>query len=279
MNIHRDESGFTLAEVLLAAGLLAIGIAASESYFVHQAQVSVVLRGYSSRDKILSTIRTAAGMAAAIRNSYLASGVNTALQNCLTTQPSFLVANPAYQDCNSGSVNPFTLYGPLSVTAGGVSYASGAITGVPTSPVYYDLFGEVCTPSSSPSNSCLIQAWSVFIPQCPPATLLGPPAPSCDVAELITVQYHIEPIPGVSSPNQKFIPVTGQFTLSAMQISGNPLRSTRFFLCQVLCPCRARLPVRQVPRVLRVLQILQVLRVRLRHLFPRLLTVPLRQRR
>ena len=210
------QAGFTVLEGLIAVAVLAIAGLGLAQAFSQMSAGDQKDRNFSSRDKVLDTVRSAAGMSVSIRNSYYwpnTVGVNPVLDSCVTENPSFVIPNPTNADCISGRTVPLTLYGPLVSGAGAL--ASGAVAGPAGTPVYYDLFGQVCSP---PSTTCPIKAWTTITPQCPPLTPLGPPAAKCDVAETLTVDYYVEPAPVPKAPD--FAQVHGSFTVSVFQVSG-----------------------------------------------------------
>jgi type II secretory pathway pseudopilin PulG len=225
-NLASDERAFTLVESMIGIAVLVVGILGTQRFFTNSSQQAQKDRSYSSRDKVLATVRAAAGMPSALRNSVLANA-NNSLFACMSSNPSFLIPNPALRDCNGGpnaTPTPLMLFSPIYTIAIG---ANGPIAGPNSSEaIYYNGDGEACDPSISnadPNSSmrCVIQAWAEFTPQCPPTTAEGQPANQCDVAELIQVTYHVEPIPTASSGGQSlFSPITGTVTQSVQQVSG-----------------------------------------------------------
>jgi hypothetical protein len=213
----KSEYGVTILEVIIAASILAFGALGVDYFFVERERSLVSLRGYSSRDKILDTVRTAAGLTSSIRNSYY-FGDNPSLAACMRLHPSFGVPNPAFDDCPNNAPQDIYLFGPL-ITGGGPPTFSAEVTGTTLHPVFYDLTGQTCLTKGV--GDCVLQATSNFVAQCPPQFRLGPPAPKCDVAETITVNYTVQPIPGVTNASlQNFDVIQGSITTSVQQIAG-----------------------------------------------------------
>jgi type II secretory pathway pseudopilin PulG len=234
----KKNAGMTLLEVVFTIGLIAIVSSAIMAYRTSMSQSSQLSRYVASRDRILASVRTVAGMPAALRNSMRASNdgvnpVNPQLNNCIVGTNS--------EQCSSSTTSGFVLYSPIVGFDG-----SGNVTGVtpitiagpPPSPITtgatqgYDSFGAPCSPTGA---NCPFQIYTSFQPQCAPSPLPTPsptpipssalePAPTCTVADVINVTYWValDPaaatLPGLAA---LITPASGQVTTSVSLISGN----------------------------------------------------------
>jgi hypothetical protein len=227
------EQGFSLVEVQVGLGLLLLMAVAAMTFSSMNEKKIQLLRTRSAQERIVSAVRTFAGMPAALRNSMRASTggqqKNPVLYACTS-------GNPANSCPNGGAQIPLTLYSPLVALDGaGNPVGIRAVSAPSNSPTgaRFDVFGQPCT---IPSSECPIEVFTSFQAQCPPAPvpLLDPsvvnPAllvqmPVCTIADLIHVTYTIRLDPNLAGQYpvlQSFIkPVTGSIATPVLQISGN----------------------------------------------------------
>jgi prepilin-type N-terminal cleavage/methylation domain-containing protein len=245
----RKKGGFSLIELVIAMAVLSVFLLGASSYFRYNQLDQSRDRSIASRDSVLFGIANSALMAPSLRNSYLHGQSDSTLAKCLQPQLYILggklPANP--YDCTPGSGPspspiPLVLYEAMYKYAGASALTSTALAGsapngpapdpsstvIPSYPstVYYDANGFPCLPSTK--TYCPIQAWATFTAQCPPATPLGPPAPACDVAELIQVQLHLDPYtkgvgstPLAGQPAMTFASVVENFSVPVQEIAGS----------------------------------------------------------
>jgi hypothetical protein len=132
----------------------------------------------ASRDVIAYQVERYATLPSSFRNSLLVSG-NQALQNCV------LGATP--NACKGdGTEYPLHLYTPAVVGSTAFKIGGPEIASENDPVVLYDVKGNLCqTGAKAASSACPFQVVTTFTAQCPGA------APSCSVAETISVHYKV----------------------------------------------------------------------------------------
>jgi hypothetical protein len=228
----RNHDGFSTVEVLLGFGLVAVFVLATLSFSNIRNLSSTLSRTTITKDRLIASVRTIAGMPAALRNSVRASVggklVNPALYACVSGLPA--------NTCANGIDTPFTLFTPTLIID-----ASGNLKGVqpitsPTGaaqPLRFDTFGSPC---SIPSPRCSILVFTSFSAQCPPAPRPSPapvvtaadelqPMANCTIAESVTITYKIQIDPNQASSMTSLAqvgkPFVGNVTTLVKLISGN----------------------------------------------------------
>lgn len=240
MNKKKSQSGFTIVEIVIATAMLAIFIFVAVNYMSSIQRNSEINGSMTTRDRILSAIRNVASMPAALRASIRASmpdGVtprNRELNNC--------VAGTVPNSCENNVEYPLILFSPVvQLDASGNALGLLPITAArnTTPPMRFDSFGVPCVEGQA---DCLLNVFTTFRAQCPPANLPStPPAPSdpaymallnpkatCTIAEAIHVTYWVVLDPAAGA-NKSFLsafinPVSGSVTTSVKLIFGNDPR-------------------------------------------------------
>ncbi len=231
----KNQSGIGMIETIVGLALITIFVAVSISYLSKVNLKNNVNRTIATRDRILSGIRSLAGMPASIRNSMRASNsagtaVNPELLACVGGNPP--------NSCQSGIEYPFALYSPVVVldSVGNpigirqVSSPKGSLT-----PLRFDTFG---TPCAELSDQCPIIVYTSFKAQCgilpPPGGIpYSAPIPNtalnrlttCTFAELIEVNFSVQLDPALANSNSSLIgfltPFVGTVVTAVVDISGN----------------------------------------------------------
>lgn len=228
-----NARGFTLVEVLIAFGVAAIFVLANLSYFSAKSSATALARTSAAGDRIVSSVRSFAGMPAALRNSMRAATGGVSIN------PQFYACTsgvPANGCANGGPELPLTLYTPLialdpfGVPAGIQPISSPTGT---TNPLRFDSFGSPCV---DPGPTCAILVFTSFTAQCAAPPLPSPipavvtpalmvPSPTCTVAESVTVTYTIQLDPNLAAslPGLSLLvkPFVGSVVTSIALISGN----------------------------------------------------------
>ena len=226
-----NQSGLTLIGV-------SIGIAVFSSLFLLiLASINSVDSSLSqnrllaTKDRIISSIRSLAGMPASLRNAMIASDNTGAAIN-----PGLLACaggNPA-NACSHKNQYPLVLYSPVLIFVGGVPQSvqpiSSAINGV--GPLLrFSAFGVPCT---TVGPECPLLVFTAFKPTCGPPfrdpfapvdlTMFSPQA-NCTVADSIEVIYQVQLDPALVATNPELAifasPVTGTVSVPVELISGN----------------------------------------------------------
>jgi prepilin-type N-terminal cleavage/methylation domain-containing protein len=231
------NQGFTLVEALIALAILSATIFAALSYDSVTAKNTNVTRYLGTKNRVLSTIRESASLAATLRSSMLAwSGgqyVNPQLIACAGGNPT--------NSCQNGVEIPFTMFSPFMGRD-----PSGAIVGVQAistpkplngappsaSPVRVNSFGTTC-PTVGPD--CLLVIYTSMTPQCgPDVQPATPPTPinneilpkaTCTFADVIQVNYEVVVDPAIAATDPGLVGLLGTSAGSVMipvsEISGN----------------------------------------------------------
>lgn len=236
----KNQAGFSLVEIAVAMGILAIFIFVAANYMNSIKRSSEINGSLTTRDRILSAIRNVAGMPAALRSSIrasLADGVtpqNRELNNC--------VAGTQASSCQNNVEYPLILFSPaVQLDAAGNALGLLPITAARGSakPMRFDSFGVPC---GEDTTDCLLNVYTTFRAQCPPGVLpVTPPATNdpaymsllapmstCTVAEAIHVTYWVE-LDASAGASKPFLsaflnPVSGTVTTSVKLIFGNDPR-------------------------------------------------------
>lgn len=235
----RQQLGFSLVELLLAIGLLAVFINLSLIFSDSLQRSLRISRTTSTRDRILAGVRNIAGMPTALRASTRAAQangtpVNPDLYNC--------VASVLINACQTNQEYPLTLFSPvvaLDATGNPLGLLPIASPAGASTNMHFDSFGVPC---ATVSADCPFTVSTSFLPQCPPNTLpatppatsdpaylsLLAPMPTCTIAETINVIYtvQVDPIALAANPELAVFstPFSGSVTTSVKLIFGNDPR-------------------------------------------------------
>lgn len=226
-----NQSGLTLIGVSIGIGIVSI------LFLVILASINSVDTGLSqnrlvaTKDRILSSVRSLAGMPAALRNAMIAgdsSGtpINPGLFACAGGNP--------LNSCNHQQQYPLTLYSPIVTFAGGLPVSiqpiSSSIGG--TGPALrFDTYGVPCTTTgpecpllvstafkatcgTAPRNPLLPVTPAMFVPQA-----------TCSIADSIEVIYQVQLDPALLATNPELATfastVSGTISVPVQLISGN----------------------------------------------------------
>ncbi len=174
-----NQKGFSLVEVMVAVGLLAIvGLgAASQMAMTHQ--YSQFTYRQQGRDQAVERVASLATSAAALYwsaapENTAGSAVNSALAKCV-------LGDSASASCKNGKSHPLTIYLPNTAIAA---------TSTSTAPVYLDQkTGNPCPGGPPQYSTCTLMAVATFTPLCPYQAFTR--MNTCDQAEAIMVQYEV----------------------------------------------------------------------------------------
>jgi len=201
MKTHANEHGYSLAEVMIALGVLVIlGLIVMQIY----QSVLVDTRRQqlaSTRDQIVILIRQSASNLQGLRNSLKQPG-NEQFYTCVCGQAAV---------CNSGQTYPFKLF-DLPVAP-------------PTEvPLYYDTSGIPCDKNAP---NCLIEVTMNFIPQCMPTLPAKDPSPppfcSGQPVELFGIVFKVQQNQLTASQGVLLKPISGTaYTQVANLVSSSP---------------------------------------------------------
>ncbi|MGZ6470058.1 MAG: PulJ/GspJ family protein [Bdellovibrio sp.] len=235
-NKFKQNSGFSLIELLIAIGLLAVFITMSIIFSQNVNRSSEINRTTSTRDTLLAKIRNVSGMPSALRNSIKAAvagttiPINKDLSNC--------VAGTITNSCKNNQSYPLVLFSPtVSLDSSGNPIGLLPITSYKDSPnpSYFNSFGSPCVKGTP---DCMFIVYTSFTPKCPPPVLPATPPPTsdpsyltyltpmdiCTIAEVVTVQYTIDLDPDILAAQPtlaRFNHVTGSIATSVKLIFGN----------------------------------------------------------
>lgn len=188
-----NHSGFGLAEILVATGLLSILSFGISQMIFNQNHALMSLRSVGSRDLLLNQLNQLAGNTLALTQSANYSG-NTNFKNCVLGS----LENNCIQFNNPNDFQNFSL----------TDQNGKKVAGPPSSPVYYDVSGTQCTKLSS---NCFIEAISQFQATCANSSA------SCTQANTINVFIKLQMASAV--PN----PISRLKTMQTNQLSHVPL--------------------------------------------------------
>jgi prepilin-type N-terminal cleavage/methylation domain-containing protein len=230
----KREAGFTLLEVLFAMAITAIFAGASLRYTDSVRNSAQLNRIFASRSRVLSGIRTLAGMPASLRNSVRAAGpsggpLNPDLYNCTN--------GAVASACTTGKAVPFTLFSPLIQPLPSGVLATLPVTapsGTTPIPAYarFDAFGLPC--DDLQVDQCPIAVQTEFSAQCGPTPMPFPapanptspvnylaPRATCTIADVINVTYWIHLYSPYVAGGTGDDVISGPVTTPVVQISGN----------------------------------------------------------
>jgi len=207
--------GFSLIEIMITLGVLAIGAFALLELQTSNQKYMVSSRQASSRDSIKMmadrySLDTKVISESAKNSNYTALGTvigatsvagNEALDYCLNGPP--LAATPlcpisVYPNCcqtvnNVATPQPFHIIDPVDnshkTQFSGTDAASGPLTPTPFMPVRYNINGMICT---TPSSDCALELVSGFLAECPGM------APNCQKADKVFITYSLRGANGIT---------------------------------------------------------------------------------
>lgn len=164
---YKKQAGFTLTELLIAAGIMAIVATGTTTLVTNYLQVQKNSLALQTRNSIYSSISETLKS----RNSIVLSSSekpsdqgNRKLSNCL-----FYTKPPCPTSITSPSTQtPFHLFKEMGKDKSG-NQSLQRVAGTPSDPVRYNLQGAVgCSPSTD--NTCIFEAISWFWAECHDAT-------------------------------------------------------------------------------------------------------------
>ena len=226
-----NQSGLTLLAV-------SIGIAVFSSlFFLILASINSVdttlsqNRLLATKDRIISSVRSLAGLPASLRNSMIASDntgvpINPGLLACAGGNPT--------NACVHKNQYPLVLFSPVLTFVGGLPQSvqpiSSAINGAGP-PLRFSTFGVPCTVAGP---DCPLLVFTAFKPTCGPPfrnplvpvdlTMFAPQA-TCTIADSIEVIYQVQLDPALLATNPELSifssPVNGSVSVPVELISGN----------------------------------------------------------
>lgn len=198
----RNLRGFTLVELLIAAGILAILAIVSSQFFVNLQLNQQQTRAQVSREQIRNELERIAGTVSAIklsRDKRDASGslINPQFSNCFN----IVGGNPT---CLSASKQPFTLF-----TSQG-EQISGPEGG---NPFRLTIDGVPCGVGSEASTQCPFEVSTNFTPDCGGAI-------SCTRDKSFTIEFTVRISNAATVPARLKIlkPATGKVTIGVSKL-------------------------------------------------------------
>ena len=226
-----NQSGLTLVAVCVGiaifSSLFLLILASINSVDTNLSQN----RLFATKDRIITSVRTLAGMPASLRNSMIASDNSGASVN-----PGLLACaggNPA-NSCIHKNQYPLVLFSPVLTFVGGLPMSVQPISSAINSagpPLRFSAYGIPCT---TLGPECPLLVYTAFKPTCGPAfrdpflpvdlTMIVPQA-TCTIADSIEVIYQVTLDPTLLATNPELSifssPVTGTVSVPVELISGN----------------------------------------------------------
>ncbi len=188
--IGKLRGGFSFIEVIIASGLIGILLMASPQFYIAAQNLQAESKHKSIEQKISANINTIAGLKDSLLISQsFKSGPNYELKKCLTQAISYVPGSAP--DCINNQSYPIFLYGPTSMpkNSSRTRILTRAFFGTDTEPSFYDTEGEPC--DVPVKGECIYKVVGYFVPQCAVDSVSGSTFPSCDVPEVIKINYDI----------------------------------------------------------------------------------------
>lgn len=226
-----NQSGLTLIGVCIGIAIFCF------LFLVILASINTVDTSLSqnrllaTKDRILSSVRSLAGMPASLRNAMMASdntgaAVNTGLLACAG-------GNPA-NSCLNNNQYPLILYSPVLTFVGAVPQSVQPISSAIGGAGLVLRFSAYGVPCATLGPECPLLVFTAFKPTCGPA-LRNPlipvnlsmftPQAKCTVADSIEVIYQVQLDPALVATNPELAifasTITGTVTVPVELISGN----------------------------------------------------------
>lgn|GEM_PF-3284771 len=161
-NYGRSQSGFSLIEIMVSVGILAIVTAGLGSMMANTNREMQNLRQQSTEDSVRRFIISAVSNPLYLNATLIANPAGTAFGNCVSPAPT--LPGPPGQ-CTTrpkrdgGAVTDFG--SPIAILAPG----GAAITGTAAAPLYYSTTNLACG-AVGPSANCPIAVWTSFYTSC-----------------------------------------------------------------------------------------------------------------